>query len=216
MIAIVPVKVVVLMRFFNLSLRQRLLLAAIPTVLLLLPVTSEYVTKYGYATLFGALVMAPFLTPGPWLFARFALLVATPIVTTFTLFAAIDGENFVPQFLLIRPLIDFDITGQVYGIGGLVFDMLEMALLLAVLPAFVLFIVAPLTVSWRYWTYTLSSGVLTAASVVIWVQWFWCIVGCSWWDNVSLVFPYALWSISFCVAVYFGRVNRRRGHFASC
>lgn len=196
------------MKFFELSLRHRLLLAIVPSTILLLPVNFEDVAAYGHAALYGGLVMAPFITPGHRLVLRFGLIVATPMLVTFALIQA-TSEGVVPQFLLIQPVIHVDVTGKVYGIADQVFDLLEMALLLALLPAFILFIVAPLRVSWKYWIYAFSSGILTAASVFVWVQWFWCIWGCTAWDNVLKIIPFTIWALSFCIAVHFGRA---RGH----
>lgn len=168
------------------------------------------VITYGNAALFGVLVMAPFLTPGPRFVLRFAVLIVTPVLVTFTLTEITNGDGVIPQFLVIQPFANVDVNGMVYGIGGLVFDILEMALLLAVIPAFVLFIVAPLRVSWKYWVYTLSAGVLTAVSAIMWVYWFWCIWYCSWWNDLSIIFPYTVWALTFCVAVHCGRTNIRQ------
>jgi len=194
------------MTFFELSLRQRLLLAVIPSTLFLLPVQFEGAAAYGHAALFGALVMAPFISRRPWLFLRFGLVVVTPMLMTFALVQATNSEGVVPHFLQIQVL---DATGKPGDIKGLVFDLLEMTLMLTLLPALVLIVVAPLKVSWKYWLYALLSGALTIGSAVLWVNWFWCIWFCTWWDDLLAIFPYTIWALSFCAAVHFGRIDIR-------
>ena len=191
------------MKFFDLTLRDRLLLALAPGIVVLLPATFDDLVVYGYAVLFGALVMVPFIVSRSKLVLRIAALVVTPLVALYLLSFTMTGD--VPGFLAIDPLrTDFSLP----GIAGLLFDTLEIALILALLPAYVLRIAAPLVVSWQYWNYALLSGIFTAVAIYAWVQWFLCIFGCSWWDDASTVLPLTAWALSFSIAVEFGRRSR--------
>ena len=195
------------MTYFELSLRRRMLLAVIPSTLFLLPVQFEGAAAYGHAALFGALVMAPFISRRTWLILRFGLVVVTPMLMTFALIQATNSEGVVPHFLQIQI---FGANGTSDDTKGLVFDLLEMALLLTLLPALVLTVVAPLKVSWKYWLFASASGVLTIGTAILWVKWFWCIWFCNWWDDLLAIIPYTIWALSFCVAIHFGRIDFRR------
>ena len=83
------------MKFFNLSLRRRLLLAIIPSFVLLLALVADVLTDGGflededwisillliaYAALFGVFVMAPFITSPSRLILRIGVLIVASIL----------------------------------------------------------------------------------------------------------------------------------------
>lgn len=191
--------------FFDLPLRQRLFLAMIPGTLLLLPSPSDAVVQYAYPTLFGLLVMAPFITARSMLAVRLGVLVATAIFVIFIALLAMTGE--LPAAFDIHPYLSMRDTS--HNVADALFDLLELALLLSSLPALILFLAGPLKVSWKYWIYTFLSGLVTAAAFFAWIEWFYCMVFCSWWDWASIFLPFSVWSLSFCIAVYYGRTQAR-------
>lgn len=194
------------MSFFEMPLAHRLFLAMIPSALFLLPPEYEDLMIYGYSALFGILVMAPFITSRYMLALRVAVLVATPVLVIFIVLLAIEGG--LPAVFDIYPL--FSMRGTSHDVASVAFDMLELALILSTLPALVLFVVGPLGVSGKYWTYTFLAGLVTAAGVFAWVEWFFCLVFCSRWSQVSIFLPFSVWSLSFCIAVYYGRISTGR------
>ena len=194
-----------MMNYFDLPLRHRLFLAMIPSALFLLPDPSDAVIQYGYPTLFGFLVMAPFITARSMLTLRFGVLIGTAILVIFIALLAIDGD--LPPAFDIHPFLLTRNTS--HNVVDALVDLLELALLLSLLPALILFFAGPLKVSWKYWTYTFLSGLVTAAAFFAWIEWLFCLVFCSWWETASILLPFSVWSLSFCIAVYYGRTEVR-------
>ena len=194
-----------MMNFVDLPLRHRLFLAMIPSALFLLPDPSDAVMEYGYPTLFGFLVMAPFITARSMLTVRLGVLIVTAILVIFIALLAITGD--LPAAFDIHPFLSMRNTS--HNVVDAIIDLLELALLLSLLPALILFLAGPLKVSWKYWTYTFLSGLVTAAAFFAWVEWLFCMVFCSWWELASIFLPFSVWSLSFCIAVYYGRTQAR-------
>ena len=124
-----------MMKFFDLPLRHRLFLAMIPSALFLLPELSDAVLQYGYPALFGFLVMAPFITARSMLALRFAALVITTIFVIFIALLAINGD--LPAVFDIHPYLSMRSTS--HDVVDATIDLLELALLLSLLPALILF-----------------------------------------------------------------------------
>lgn len=192
-----------MMNFFDLPLRHRLLLAMIPSALFLLPEMSDAAIQYGYPTLFGFLVLAPFITARSMLTLRFGVLVVTAFLVIFIALLAINGE--LPTAFDIHPFLSM--RSATHDTVDAIIDLLELALLLSLMPAVALFLAGPLRVSWKYWIYTFLSGLVTAAAFFAWIEWLFCLVFCSWWDWASIFLPFSVWSLSFCLAVHYGRTR---------
>jgi hypothetical protein len=197
------------MKFFNLSLRHRLLLAIIPSFLLPLALVAS-VLIYGwrlddeemilvsiaYAALFGVFVMAPFITSPSRLILRIGALIAASILIPS---AAILSLNWLVNSLIVAIIV-------------------VLVVLSALLLAAVLIIAAPLKVSGKYWIYIALAALVTSAVFLASIDWFLCFpVGispassCPWWYELALFVPTSVvWPLSFCTAVYFGRIDSKR------
>ena len=179
------------MTLLDLSLRQRLVLAAIvPCVVMLL----DYVLVPDlrpalflvYGGLYGGLVMAPFITSRDILLLRFGAIVFSPVLVAYTITALPwrgEGISIVAVWL---------------------FSTLALA--------YVLRIAAPLRVSGKYWIYIAISGLLSGALTLAWLECcfdaFWG--SFTWWDYYLGFLPFAVSPISFSAAVYFGRIDLRQ------
>jgi hypothetical protein len=210
------------MKFFSLSLRRRLLLAIIPSfVLLLVLVTDELIKDWylrdgdqflmsiAYAALFGVLVMAPFITSPSRLILRIGLLIAASILIPF---AAILSDTWFKE-------IGYDASLGIAGILAAIFVILSALLLAAVL-----IIAAPLKVSRQYWFYVVLAAIVTTAVAFGSMYWFFCIPlviiwlisdcpwwSASWWSDLAVIIPPSVVGpLSFCTAVYFGRIDSKR------
>lgn len=197
------------MKYFELSLRHRLLLVLVPSVFALLVNfydmfgdgigdTLGVVMFSAYGALFGAFVMAPFITSRSMLVLRFGALVVSPILISVAVTAVY--QNLYP------PSPWYSSMDGVIRLTDVNFTLLFITLALA----FVLFITAPLKVSWKYWIYVALAGLFNTAMFIVWLEWFFCLAGCSWWGDLSPVIPFLVWHLSICVAVYFGRIDVRQ------
>ena len=214
------------MKFFNLSLRRRLLLAIIPGFVPLLALVvhvladggfledEDWVTQLlwiAYAALFGVFVMAPFITSPSRLILRIGVLIVASILIPY---AAILSYNWLDTgYGAALGIVDF-LDAFSYEIGYAFFVTLS-ALLLAT----VLIIAAPLKVSGKYWIYVALAALATTAVYFGSDNWFLCMPiwpgsGCPrwsgyWWSVFAFVIPpFVVAPLSFCTAVYFGRIDR--------
>jgi len=213
------------MEFFNLSLHRRLLLAIVPSAVLW--VLSVFFNTflwdsilYAYAAMFGALVMAPFITSHSMIILRFSALVAVPVLMASAWFYYIDdllpGQPSRTALDALQSVIDvvvsiiFDVNGAYHSaISGVLFYLAH-TLLLTLGLAFSLLITAPLRVSWKYWIYIFLSSLLSTALFIVWLVWFFRLGGYPWWYDSFFILAFSVWPLSFCAAVYFGRVNNRQ------
>ena len=204
------------MKFFNLSLRHRLLLAIIPGFLLPLAFVAN-VLIYGlrldneemilvsiaYAALFGVFVMAPFITSPSRLILRISALIAASIL--------------IPYAAILSGIwLDTEYNLPLGGILGR-FIFAIFVILSALLLAAVLIIAAPLKVSGMYWIYVALAAIVSTAVFFGSAYWFFCVPigigssGCSWWSEFAFVIPpFVVAPLSFCTAVYFGRIDSKR------
>ncbi len=203
------------MKFFDLSLRHRLLLATIPGFVVLLAHAAELLIDgwylrtedqillwIAYAALFGVFVMAPFIASPSRLIPRIGVSIAASILIPF---AAILSAILLNKSAFAPPLGSDDFLAAICII------------LSALLFAAVLIIVAPLKVSWKYWIYVALAALVTAAVFFGSSRYFclgkWITDGysCPWWWGLAFVIPPSVVApISFCTAVYFGRIDNKR------
>ncbi len=211
------------MKFFDLSLRHRLLLAIIPGFVLLLALVANVLIDSGflrsedwnllliaYTALFGVFVMAPFITSASRLILRIGVLIAASILSPYAEKLSsywLDTEYGAPAAFSI------ELFFAIFAIF-----VIPSALLLAA----VLIIAAPLKVSGKYWIYVALAALVTTAVVFGSGYWFYCItlpfwvggwtgVSCPWWSDLALVIPPSVVApLSFCTAVYFGRIDSKR------
>ncbi len=205
------------MKFFNLSLRHRLLLAIIPSFVLLLALIADVLTDGGvlndedwisillsiaYAALFGIFVMAPFITSTSRLILRIGVLIAASILIPY---AAILTGNWLEETAYDPPL------GIAYFLDAI------FAILSALLLAAVLVIATSLKVSGKYWIYVALAALVTTAVFLgsgryfcDQFPWFGIITtSCPWWWEFAFFIPPSVVAhLSFCTAVYFGRIER--------
>lgn len=219
------------MKFFNLSLRRRLLLAIIPSIVLLLALVADVLTDGGYlededwvtlllwiayAALFGVFVMAPFITSPSRLNLRIGVLIAASILIPY---AAILSYNWLETGygapLGIAKFLDAISYKIIYAI---------FVILSALLLAAVLIIAAPLKVSWKYWTYVASAAFVATAVFFGSMYLFFCIPivvlvvlsDCPWWSEAwwsvfaAIIPPFVVGPLAFCTAVYFGSIDSKR------
>ena len=205
------------MKFFNLSLRHRLLLAIIPSFLLPLALVAS-VLIYGwrlddeemilvsiaYAALFGVFVMAPFITSPSRLILRIGALIAASILIPYA--AILSGVWLDTEY-------DLPLGGILGTFIFTIIFLVPSALLLAA----VLIIAAPLKVSRKYWIYVALAAIVSTAVFFGSAYWFFCVPigigpsGCSWWSEFAFVIPPSVVApLSFCTAVYFGRIDSKR------
>ena len=207
------------MKFFNLSLRHRLLLAIIPVFLLPLAFVAN-VLIYGlrlddeemilvsiaYAALFGVFVMAPFITSPSRLILRISALIAASIL--------------IPYAAILSGIwLDTEYNLPLGGILGR-FIFAIFVILSALLLAAVLIIAAPLKVSGKYWIYVALAAIVSTAVFFGSAYWFFCSAMlymdgwsliCPWWWALAFVIPPSVVApLSFCTAVYFGRIDSKR------
>ena len=213
------------MKFFNLLLPHRLLLAIIPSFVLLLAFVAEVLIDgwslsdeesilvlIAYAALFGVFVMAPFITSPSRLILRIGVLIAASILIPYA--AKLTG-NWLEEPAYDPPL------GIAYFLDA-IFVILPTLLLAAVL-----IIAAPLKISGKYWIYVALAALVTTAVLFGSTYWFYCIPlpsfagvfigeGCPWWTEAwwsglaTVIPPSVVAPLSFCTAVYFGRIDSKR------
>ena len=211
------------MKFFDLSLRHRLLLATIPGFVVLLAHVAEVLIDgwymrtedrillwIAYAALFGVFVMAPFIASPSRLIPRIGVLIAASILIPYA--AILTGIWLDTEYDL--PL------GRISATFILAIFVTLSELLLAA----VLIIAAPLKVSGKYWIYVALAALVTTAVFFGSANWFICfpfgfilvISDCpwwteAWWSDLALVIPLIVVApLSFCTAVYFGRIDSKR------
>ena len=205
------------MKFFDLSLRHRLLLATIPGFVVLLAHVAEVLIDgwflwdekmilllIAYAALFGVFVMAPFITSSSRLILRIGVLIVASI---FIPIPAILSAFWLEEIAFDPPL------GIAYFVGT-IFVILPPLLLAAVLA-----IAAPLKVSRKYWIYVALAALITTTVVhgsgryfcgAMWFMDGWSLI-CPWWWALAFVIPPSVVApLSFCTAVYFGRIDSKR------
>ncbi len=211
------------MKFFNLSLRRRLLLAIIPGFVLPLALVADVfidgwylddekmiLVSIAFAALFGVFVMAPFITSPSRLILRISALIAASIL--------------IPYAAILSGIwLDTEYNLPLGGILGR-FIFAIFVILSALLLAAVLIIAAPLKVSRKYWIYVALAAIVTTAVAVGSSYWFFCIplvillvmFDCPWWtetwwsDFALVIPPLVVAPLSFCTAVYFGRIDSKR------
>ncbi len=213
------------MKFFDLSLRHRLLLAIIPSIVLLLALVADVFVDgwslydddwisillwIAYAALFGVFVMAPFITSPSRLIPRIGVLIAASILIPYA--AILTGIWLHTEYDLL--------LGRISATFFLAIFVTLSAFLLAA----VLIIAAPLKVSRKYWIYVALAAIVTTAVAVGSFYWFFCfplvfilvLSDCPWWTEAwwsvfALVIPPTVVApLSFCTAVYFGRIDSKR------
>ena len=203
------------MKFFDLSLRHRLLLVTIPGFVVLLAHVAEALIDgwylrtvdqillwIAYAALFGVFVMAPSIASPSRLIPRIGVLIAASILIPF---AVILSAIWLEKSAFAAPLVSDDFLAAIYII------------LTTHLFAAVLIIVAPLKVSWKYWIYVALAALVTAA-VFFGSSRYFCLgrwtsdfYSCGWWWGFAFVIPPSVVApLSFCTAVYFGRIDNKR------
>ena len=206
------------MKFFNFSLRHRLLLAIIPSLVLLLALVADVLIDgwflreedwilllIAYAVLFGVFVMAPFITSPSRLILRIGVLIAASILIPF---AVILTGIWLEETVYDPPI----------GIAKFLYTIF--VILSPLLLAAVLIIAAPLKVSRKYWIYVALAAIVTTAVVIGSFEWFFCAAKffmegwsliCPWWWELAFVIPPSVVApLSFCTAVYFGRIDSKR------
>lgn len=206
------------MKFFNLSLSYRLLLATIPGFVILLALVAEVLIDGWYlriedrillrwiafAALFGVFVMAPFITSPSRLILRIGVLIAASILMPF---AAILSAIWLNKSAFAPPL------------GSGYFEPAFCIILTAHLFAAVLVIAAPLKVSRKYWIYVALAALVTTAVVfgssryfcfAFWYMDGWSLICPWWWELAFVIPPSVVGPLSFCTAVYFGRIDNKR------
>ena len=160
------------MKFFNHSLRHRLLLATIPSFVLLIALVADVLIDGGYlgsegwiflwiayAALFGGFVMAPFITSPSRVILRIGVLIAASILIPYAMglsYEWLENEYDAPlgiaNFLAAIP--DEFISSII-------------VILLGLLLAAVLVIAAPLKVFRKYWIYIALAALVTTGDVVV-------------------------------------------------
>ncbi len=211
------------MKFFDLSVRHRLLFAIIPSIVLLLALVADVFVDgwslydddwisillwIAYAALFGVFVMAPFITSPSRLIPRIGVLIAASILIPYA--AILTGIWLDTEYDLL--------LGRISATFILAIFVTLSELLLAA----VLIIAAPLKVSRKYWLYVVLAALVTTAVVFGSGYWFYCIPlpifaggwpgqGCPWWSVFAAIIPPSVVApLSFCTAVYFGRIDSKR------
>jgi len=213
------------MKFFDLSLRHRLLLAIIPSIVILLALVADVFVEgwsldeddwtsillwIAYAALFGVFVMAPFITSPSRLIPRIGVLIAASILIPYA--AILTGIWLDTEYDLL--------LGRISATFILAIFVTLSDLLLAA----VLIIAAPLKVSGKYWIYVVLAALVTTAVVFGSAYWFFCIPlvllvvlsDCPWWSEAwwsyfaVVIPPLVVAPLSFCTAVYFGRIDSKR------
>ena len=179
------------MTLLDLSLRQRLVLAAIvPCVVMPLDYVLDPHLRPAlflvYGGLYGGLVMAPFITSRDILLLRFGAIVFSPVLVAYTITAL--------------PWVGKGIT------------IVAIWLFSTLVLAYVLRVAAPLRVSGKYWIYIAISGLLSGALSLAWLECCFPDFGESypWWHYLFGFLPFAVSPISFSAAVCFGRIDLRQ------
>jgi hypothetical protein len=204
------------MKFFNLSLRRRLLLAIIPGFVLPLALVADVfidgwylddekmiLVSIAFAALFGVFVMAPFITSPSRLILRISALIAASIL--------------IPYAAILSGIwLDTEYNLPLGGILGR-FIFAIFVILSALLLAAVLIIAAPLKVSGKYWIYVALAAIVTTAVFFGSGRFIyrcipgWIGAGCPRWSDFAFVIPpFVVAPLSFCTAVYFGRIDSKR------
>jgi len=196
------------MSFLNLSLRKRLLLAAVPTITYIflnriycLVDGAACTEPYGiwvwwawaaYAGLFGAFVLAPFIMAKSNVVLRTVILVLASIV--------------IPSaWILVEEWADWSLDAGIYF---LMLGIVATTVLLSV----ILVVTAPLRVSWKYWLFVALVGVLSSFIVFYGFVESLCFWGpCVWWKGYVPVVSVLVWQLLFCTAIHFGRSNGTLG-----
>ena len=150
------------MKFFDLSLRHRLLLATIPGFVVLLAHVAEVLIDgwymrtedrillwIAYAALFGVFVMAPFITSPSRLIPRIGVLIAASILIPYA--AILTGIWLHTEYDLLLGRISATFILAIY------------VTLSELLLAAVLIIAAPLKVSGKYRFYVALAAIVTTA-----------------------------------------------------
>jgi len=168
---------------------QRLLLALVPPLywlVLFYILALEIPSLVGYGALFALCVMVPFIAASTRIWLRATIL-------AFAFF----GSACV--FIMFAISQMFDNIYLLFSIG-LSASTLIIGVALAT--------TAPLETSNRFWLLLLISGVVTGISAAYWFEEYAmsCFFqNCPDWYEWMLFVPAAIWPVTFCLAVYYGR-----------